>query len=177
MLMCGEKETAETGKVGAVDGNDAGRHIRTRLYLARESTICRATASSESLEIRAEDRGEMLPSGAQAVFKNRIGWAHDRLKRAKLSSSPRRGFWKLTPEGHAFASKHKTLSNDELDRLASVARGSRLAVKKDGAFVAHPQETNFDTASPEERIETAVAELRESVGRAPPSFFEHVVLD
>ena len=47
-----------------------------------------------------EDRAELLPSGSQPLFKNRIGWAHDRLKRASLSESPRRGFWKLTPKGH-----------------------------------------------------------------------------
>jgi len=47
------------------------------------------------------DRQELLPSGAQAVYKNRIGWAHDRLKRAGLSSSPKRGLWQITPQGQA----------------------------------------------------------------------------
>jgi restriction system protein len=37
-----------------------------------------------------------LPSGAQLIYKNRAGWAHDRLKRAGLSSSSRRGSWKIT---------------------------------------------------------------------------------
>ncbi|MGE0193770.1 MAG: winged helix-turn-helix domain-containing protein [Planctomycetota bacterium] len=45
------------------------------------------------------ERGELLPSGRQAVYRNRIGWAHDRLKRAGLSSAPRRGFWQITEEG------------------------------------------------------------------------------
>lgn len=28
------------------------------------------------------DRQELLPSGVQPLYKNRIAWAHDRLKRA-----------------------------------------------------------------------------------------------
>jgi restriction system protein len=30
-----------------------------------------------------EDRAMLLPSGGQAIHQNRIGWAHDRLKRAE----------------------------------------------------------------------------------------------
>lgn len=146
-------------------------------------------ALANALKLTPEDRAEMLPSGAQAVFKNRIGWAHDRLKRAGLSSSPRRGLWKLTPEGQAFAAKHKTLPDDELERLASVDRTSRLKPKKDATTEAPSTptlaETDSTKASPEERIDAAVAELRESVGRdllenigrAPPAFFEQLVLD
>ena len=30
------------------------------------------------MELTPDDRAELLPSGTQALFKNRIGWAHDR---------------------------------------------------------------------------------------------------
>lgn len=145
-------------------------------------------ALANELKLTAEDRAEMLPSGAQAVFKNRIGWAHDRLKRAQLSSSPRRGIWQLTAEGFAFATKYKTLPEAELERLASVDRSSRLKPKKDdsGERGSSPVDTAaVNRASPEERIEAAIAELRESVardllesiGRSPPEFFEQLVLN
>jgi restriction system protein len=146
-------------------------------------------ALANEKKLTPEDRAEMLPSGAQAVYKNRIGWAQDRLKRAGLSSSPRRGFWKLTPEGLTFASRNMTISEEDLDRLASVDRSSRLKPKKDTATEASSTPAllppTTDKASPEERIETALAELRDSVardlleniGRAPPEFFEKLVLD
>ena len=51
------------------------------------------------LNIASDDLEEMLPSGMQSRFSNRVGWAHDRLKRAGLSGSPERGYWKLTPQG------------------------------------------------------------------------------
>ncbi|HBX8178610.1 TPA: hypothetical protein MIH55_23950, partial [Klebsiella pneumoniae] len=43
-------------------------------------------------------RNELIPSG-QPVYKNRAGWAHDRLKRAGLSQSLSRGKWCLTEAG------------------------------------------------------------------------------
>jgi restriction system protein len=66
--------------------------------LARDVHEAAATARG----LTETDRQELLPSGAQPVFKNRAGWAHDRLKRAGLSQSPRRGHWKVTDEGLRF---------------------------------------------------------------------------
>lgn len=146
-------------------------------------------ALANGMKLTPEDRADMLPSGAQAVYKNRIGWAQDRLKRVELSSSPRRGFWKLTTEGLSFAAKNKTLSEEELERLASVARTSRLRPRRDAGIETPSGPTlpapASDKSSPEERIESALAELRDSVardlleniGRAPPEFFEQLVLD
>jgi restriction system protein len=45
-------------------------------------------AAADALGLSESDRQEILPSGRQAVYKNRAGWAHDRLKRAGYSSSP-----------------------------------------------------------------------------------------
>jgi restriction system protein len=146
-------------------------------------------ALANEMKLTPEERAELLPSGQQAIFKNRIGWAHDRLKRVGLSGSPRRGFWKLTPEGLTFAVKNETISEDELDRLANVARTSRLRPKKDSPAdapsAAELSTPTPDKSSPEERIESALAELRDSVardlleniGRSPPEFFEKLVLD
>ena len=63
-------------------------------------------AAADALGLNEADRLRLLPSGAQPIYKNRIGWAHDRLKRTGLSSSPRRGLWQITPQGLAFASEH-----------------------------------------------------------------------
>jgi restriction system protein len=146
-------------------------------------------AVATALGLGAEDRAERVPSGVQPLYKNRNGWAHDRLKRAGLSTSPRQGFWRLTPEGQKFAAANPRLSDVEVERIANVDRSQRLRPKKDAPDDApsapdFPQETSAK-ASPEERIEAALTELRESVGRdllenigrAPPEFFEQLVLD
>jgi restriction system protein len=100
------------------------RYLAEHVEGARIVEACDAIATR--LKLSADDRAEMLPSGKQLVYRNRIGRAHDRLKRAGLSSSPRRGFWKLTEAGTAFASKNKAIRPAELERLASVDRASRL---------------------------------------------------
>jgi restriction system protein len=54
-------------------------------YLAKHPEVARTGEIQEALAdemgFSEEERQELLPSGAQAVYKNRIGWAHDRLKR------------------------------------------------------------------------------------------------
>ena len=108
-------------------------------FLAEHPEGAGAAAAHEALATHLgptpDERAERVPSGVQHVYKNRNGWAHDRLKRAGLSISPRYGFWQLTPEGVAFASQHKTLDDDELERLASVDRSSRLRTKPDATAV------------------------------------------
>jgi restriction system protein len=146
-------------------------------------------ALANEVKLTADDRAELLPSGTQAVYKNRIGWAHDRLKRSALSGSPKRGFWKLTPEGITYAAQHPTISDPDLEQLASAYRIARLRVRRDEAIdeTAQPvvDEPAATKESPEDRIGTAVAELRssvardllENIGRSPPEFFEQLVLD
>lgn len=76
-------------------------------------------AAAAALGITDTDKQELLPSRAQPVYKNRAGWAHDRLKRAGLSSSPRRGIWQLTKDGITFAAKHSApLTPQEVEHLA-----------------------------------------------------------
>jgi len=144
-------------------------------------------AAAHALGLSEADRQEMLPSGAQQVFKNRAGWAHDRLKRAGLSQSTRRGFWRLTEDGRAFASEHAApLSVEQVTELAMGHRDVRLrdAVPPDSPTNPVPEPGAF-TASPDDRLEAALSELRETVAaelidflrQVSPTFFETIVLD
>ena len=45
------------------------------------------------------ERAELLPSGQQGLFRNRIGWARTYLKKAGLLESPRRGVFRITGQG------------------------------------------------------------------------------
>ena len=50
-------------------------------------------------DISAKEREEMLPSGKQPLFDNRIGWTRTYLKKAGLIQSPSRGVYIITPIG------------------------------------------------------------------------------
>lgn len=59
--------------------------------------VIEALASQFSLT--TDDRKELLPSGRQAKFDNRVGWARTYLKKAGLLESPGRGTFRITERG------------------------------------------------------------------------------
>lgn len=56
-------------------------------------------ALANEFGLTAAERAELLPSGQQGIFRNRLGWARTYLKKALLVDSPRRGVFKLTERG------------------------------------------------------------------------------
>src|SRR4030043_2215450 len=46
-----------------------------------------------------EDLKEMLPSGIQSTFVNRVGWASTYMKKAGLLEATRRGYYRITSRG------------------------------------------------------------------------------
>lgn len=146
-------------------------------------------AAADAMQLNDEERAEMLPSQTQQVYKNRIGWAHDRLKRAGLSSSAKRGLWCLTDKGQAFAASNpKPLSVDQVLALASSFIDVRLKEATSTSELANPateKDSTAEISSPEERLGTAVKEMRESVAadlletlsKVSPTYFETIVLD
>lgn len=148
-------------------------------------------AAAQALGLTEADLAQRLPSGTQPVYKNRAGWAHDRLKRAGLSSSPRRGYWQLTEAGQRYVAAHPTrLSTADVEQLALGHIDVRLRPRASGSQLTDPPAAVMRTAvaattSPDERLAEAIDELRQSVAdelldtvrRASPSFFESLVLD
>lgn len=148
-------------------------------------------AAADVLCVSDEDKQELLPSGAQPIYKNRAGWAHDRLKRAGLSSSPRRGTWKITQEGLDFIASHpEPFSSQTSTELAMGYIGVRLKPKPENGHNAESEAKEIPVisstvASPDDRLgealreirQTAESELLELLGNVSPSFFETIVLD
>src|SRR5690606_2707669 len=56
-------------------------------------------ALADEFGLDDEARAELLPSGNQPVFNNRVGWARTYLKQAGLLNAPRRGFFRITDAG------------------------------------------------------------------------------
>ena len=54
---------------------------------------------AEKLKLPPEARAELLPSGKQTVFNNRVHWAKTYLTKAGLLESTRRGYSKITARG------------------------------------------------------------------------------
>ena len=146
-------------------------------------------AAANLLKLTESDRQELLPSGVQPIYKNRAGWAHDRMKRAGLSQSTRRGFWCLTSDGVTFAAKNRSpLAADVVESLA--INNTDVRLRDAGSIVTTlpataPAIPATATTSPDDRLEQALAELRrtvaaevlESLRQVSPGHFEIIVLD
>lgn len=144
-------------------------------------------AAADRLGLNEEDRILTVPTG-QPLYNNRAGWAHDRLKRAGLSSSPKRGMWRLTDKGREFVSKHPSaLSDAEVEELARGHLQVRLRPADANFLPVEPSiEPESDVVqSPDDRLKDALDKIRESVtsellellGQVSPKYFETVVLD
>jgi len=56
-------------------------------------------ALADEFSLTDEERKELLPSGRQATFNNRVGWARTYMKKAGLLESTKRGYFQITERG------------------------------------------------------------------------------
>lgn len=140
-------------------------------------------AAADYLQLTQEQRSELLSSG-QAVYKNRCGWAHDRLKRVGLSFSPRRGLWQLSKEGVVYIKQNSgAIVEDEIQRIANSYYDGLSAAEDNQAVVF--DESLSGQASPDDQLEQALQALRQATAgellemllAVTPSRFEVIVLD
>lgn len=137
-----------------------------------------AEAAADALQLTDADRQELLPSGNQLIYRNRAGWALDRLKRAGFASNLERGVWKSTADGLAFLTANHADPRAKILELTEDKLSVRLNPNAaDTPAVPLAESTN---ASPDDRLGQALAELRDAVvgelrdqlARVSPSFFE-----
>ena len=153
----------------------------------RETPVSKVRERIASVEgLAPDDLQEMLPSGRQSVFVNRVHWAVKYLERAGLTERVRRGVWRLTTEG-------RKLLNGKPSRIDVNFLGKYPAFVewRTGRNVASSDDDSASVLSgdamntPEEALEKADRRLREAleadvlarVREAPPSFLEQVVID
>lgn len=142
---------------------------------------------ADDFSLTAEERNELLPSGSQAVFNNRVGWARSYLKQAGLLASPKRGFFTITPTGaELLATNPVKIDISVLDQYPEFIEFKNR--KKDKSETESQTETSTDaesTQTPEDALASAYKKLRSalesevlsSVKDSSPSFFERLVVD
>ena len=57
------------------------------------------TGLTDLFKLNADERRELLPSGKQPLFDNRVGWASTYLKKAGLVETPKRAQYRITDRG------------------------------------------------------------------------------
>src|SRR5215208_103626 len=107
-----------------------------------------------------DERKELLPSGAQATFDNRVGWARTYLKKAALLESPRRGYFKITHRGMQVLKENPDVINNKLLEHYPEYRAFRAKSATKRTTSAAGAESTAPEQTPLEVIEDAYDTMR-----------------
>jgi len=128
------------------------------------------------------DRKELLPSGRQFKFDNRVGWVRTHLKKAGLLESTGRGKFRITERGlSVLRSKPSYINIKFLMQFPEFVEFRNLS-RSDNKQDDREEESN---QTPEELLEASYQNLRqalaqellERIGNCSPRFFENLVVD
>lgn len=145
------------------------------------------------LNLSPEDIEETIPSGRTSLLANRVHWAVTYMVQAGLLERPRRGVVISTARGRKALQEHpERIDNTVLSKFREFrafkerSRHSRDQRKSDSDGAAMVSQKNgVEGATPEERMELAAdevnvvlrQELLSRIVSAPPTFFEHLIVD
>jgi restriction system protein len=153
--------------------NDQEEHLlnETIDYLAKQ------------FNLSEENKQELLPSGRQTKFSNRVGWAITYLKKAKLLESGKRGTFSISVRGvDVLKTKPKTIDRKFLERFPEFVEFQNIKQDSDPIEVLlvtevdqTPQEI-FDN-NYQKIIKEVKESLLEQIKSCSPKFFENLVVD
>lgn len=134
---------------------------------------------ANSMKLTEEDLAEMLPSGSQRTFDNRVAWARTYLDKAGLIETPMRGKYHITEEGI-----RALTSNEKID-LAYLEKSEEFKnfhnVTTQNTSIENQDEKN---ETPLEILESAhkqylsalASQLMDEVMKLTPVEFERLVV-
>lgn len=140
-----------------------------------------AEVLARQFHLTPTDRAELLPSGRQPVFENRLGWARTYLKKAGLLDSTERGRFHITPRGLEVLEQHPSFINIRF--LTRYPEFREFTHPPDQAAAPTPDPAD-QTRTPEELLDTTYQSLRQELAQelidhvkgCSPQFFEQLVV-
>jgi restriction system protein len=127
------------------------------------------------------EQAELLPSGRQGRFANRVAWAKVYLERAGVLNSPNRGQFQITDRGRDILASPPDLL--DIKYLARYPEFQKFRSKSQE--VSNEVPGILETCTPEETLDAAyqsirnglASELLDLVKAASPLFFEQLVVE
>jgi len=135
------------------------------------------------MELSDEDLHEMLPSGTQAKFDNRIAWAISYLVQAKVLERPKRAFFKITDRGRELHNKKN--ARIDVAILKAYPEFLEFHTSKTTTPVTPTEIETSVSATPDEILQQAylsmrndlASEILEKIKINSPRYFEMLVVD
>jgi restriction system protein len=139
-------------------------------------------AVADIFAVSEKERAELLPSGKQRLFDNRIGWTCTYLKKAGLLQSPSRGIYVITPAGKQVLNENPIqIDNLYLQRFEPFRK---FMTPNNEEAIARTSAANVSSKTPQDvldeafqQINTTLADdLLSEIMKQSPAFFEHLVI-
>ncbi len=141
---------------------------------------------AQFFELTADDLNDLLPSGQQSTFYNRVGWARTYLKKSGLLTTPKRAYFQITDRGQEVLLENPTRIDMKYLRRFPEYREFKAASNKPVSNES-PVDADLlaDDRTPEEALEDAYQEIRvdlaqdllTQVQNGSPKFFEKLVVE
>lgn len=145
---------------------------------------------AKEFNLTEEDLAELLPSGTQRIFPNRVYWAIAHLKMANLIENTQRAHYKITSNGLELLSANPEKVNLKLLKTIPEYVEHTKSIKKERySKIDDSDESISDTddneLTPEENLEysyqkiqkSLAQELLQKIKKISPSFFERLVVE
>ncbi len=141
---------------------------------------------AQSFNLNEQDRKELLPSGKQRRFDNRVHWARTYLAKANLITPTGRSRFRLTEQGAKVLKDNPTQINVKyLEQFPKFIEFRNKSNKTNGNADTSQEIIEKISQTPQEILDTSYQSLRQNLAQEilervknnPPKFFESLVID
>ncbi|MBE8994770.1 restriction endonuclease [Microcystis aeruginosa] len=137
-------------------------------------------------QVTEAERKEMLPSGQQEIFANRVGWAKTYLKKAGLIESPQRATFVISERGKEILSQNiDHIDTKFLRQFPEFQEFTRVNKQNETITLESNLSTSDQEQNPEELLENSYQEIRQALAtdllsilrKLSPDAFEKLVVE
>ncbi len=137
-------------------------------------------------QVTEAERKEMLPSGQQEIFANRVGWAKTYLKKAGLIESPQRATFVISEKGKEILSQNPArIDTKFLRQFPEFQEFNRVNKQNETITLESNLSTSDQEQNPEELLENSYQEIRQALAtdllsilrKLSPDDFEKLVVE
>lgn len=141
---------------------------------------------ADDFNLTEEERKELLSSGLQTVFDNRVGWARTYLKKAGLLEYTRRSYFRITDRGiKVLKDPPKNINIKYLKQYPEFIEFIKTPKSIDKGSKEPKIQKFFEEKTPEdlmgigyEKLQTDLeSELLDNIKKCSPGFFERLVVE
>jgi restriction system protein len=141
---------------------------------------------ADHFSLTEQELNEMLPSGKQTTFYNRVGWARTYLSKSGLLEMSRRSYYRITERGkQVLRAKPSRVDMKYLEQYPEYVEFREKESGRHRPQELHDKPPIIEVKTPEEVLEDAYLEIRENlaeellslVKQSSPAFFERLVVE